>query len=592
MRDARLYRMMVTPGEVSWKRPADHEADWFNLFFIHQNHAPRGVKNSISEALLPKWLDFVVWGHEHACKVEPTPSAEGSGNFLVSQPGSSVQTTLSEDEAIPKKILLLELKGQNYRTFAIPLLTVRPFVFQNLALKDHPQLAERPEDQDAVQRFLHDAVTAAIAQANAQPLAQAQGAQGATAGGAAGPSAAPGEPQGAMLPLVRLRVDHSGGFPTVPLQRFGAPFQGRVANPWDLLQFHKAAQRRTGGGKKEHAGEPLAPEGGAEAGEYLAPELGDFRRIDALVAEHLLATLQILTEGDMAAALEEFVQHDEKGALEKAVKSALLESQRRVAAKGALGGEDAKELNQAINTSVKEMKEASLAKRAANKEKKEASKASKEGAHAAADEAEEEIELEPEPEDGAAAQPKAKAAKAAAKPRAKAGAAKGKQATLPGLFTGASAEGDTPRRVPARRAAAKKKPYADDSEAEEGGGGASRRDSDEEMEAEAEGIESEEDDDAPVAKGPGRAGRGKAAAAPAGGRGRGRKAAGGSPAPRKRARADDVIVIDSGDDEPAAPPSKAPRKPAVSQPPPPSQAATGGTAPSRGGWGSAASKKI
>ena len=227
-------------------------------------------------------------------------------------------------------------------------------------------------------------------------------------------SAAPGEPQAAMLPLVRLRVDHSGGFPTVPLQRFGAPFQGRVANPWDLLQFHKAAQRRTGAGKKEHAatGESLAPEGAAEAGEYLAPELGDFRRIDALVAEHLPATLQILTEGDMAAALEEFVQHDEKGALEKAVKSALLESQRRVAAKGALGGEDAKELNQAINTSVKEMKEASLAKRAANKEKKEASKASKEGAREAADEAEE--EPEPEPEDGAAAQPKAKAPKAAA----------------------------------------------------------------------------------------------------------------------------------------------------------------------------------
>lgn len=106
--------MMVTPGEVTWNTPSDTPeipADsWFNLFFIHQNHAPRGSKNAVSEKLLPPWLHFVVWGHEHACKVEPQISAEGGGHFSVSQPGSSVPTTLSEDEAIPKKVFLLEAR--------------------------------------------------------------------------------------------------------------------------------------------------------------------------------------------------------------------------------------------------------------------------------------------------------------------------------------------------------------------------------------------------------------------------------------------------------------------------------------------------
>lgn len=116
LRDSRLHRMMVTPGEVTWRRPAGAPGapveSWFNLFFIHQNHSPRGAKNSVSEALLPQWLDFVVWGHEHACRVEPRCSAEAGGTFVVSQPGSSVATTLSEDEALPKKVFLLELQGQ------------------------------------------------------------------------------------------------------------------------------------------------------------------------------------------------------------------------------------------------------------------------------------------------------------------------------------------------------------------------------------------------------------------------------------------------------------------------------------------------
>lgn len=49
--------------------------------------------------------------------------------------------------------------------------------------------------------------------------------------------------QRAMLPLVRLRVDYTG-FSTINAQRFGQKFVGRVANPHDMLLFHKAAARK------------------------------------------------------------------------------------------------------------------------------------------------------------------------------------------------------------------------------------------------------------------------------------------------------------------------------------------------------------
>ena len=45
------------------------------------------------------------------------------------------------------------------------------------------------------------------------------------------------------LPLVRLKVDYTG-FSTINSQRFGQKFVGKVANPHDVLHWHKAAAKR------------------------------------------------------------------------------------------------------------------------------------------------------------------------------------------------------------------------------------------------------------------------------------------------------------------------------------------------------------
>lgn len=44
---------------------------------------------------------MVVWGHEHECLLTPVASESGK-NFFVTQPGSSIATSLSEGEAEQK----------------------------------------------------------------------------------------------------------------------------------------------------------------------------------------------------------------------------------------------------------------------------------------------------------------------------------------------------------------------------------------------------------------------------------------------------------------------------------------------------------
>ena len=41
------------------------------------------------------------------------------------------------------------------------------------------------------------------------------------------------------MPLVRIKVDYSGGYQTLNLKRFGEEFRGKIANPDSFLKFFK-----------------------------------------------------------------------------------------------------------------------------------------------------------------------------------------------------------------------------------------------------------------------------------------------------------------------------------------------------------------
>ena len=60
-----------------------------------------GAKNHVPENFLDEFLDLVIWGHEHECLIDAKWSESGKP-FYISQPGSSVATSLAEGEAVPK----------------------------------------------------------------------------------------------------------------------------------------------------------------------------------------------------------------------------------------------------------------------------------------------------------------------------------------------------------------------------------------------------------------------------------------------------------------------------------------------------------
>ena len=57
-------------------------------------------------------VDLVVWGHEHDCRIVPEPVA--GKNYYITQPGSSVATSLADGEAIEKYIISLHLRHHNH----------------------------------------------------------------------------------------------------------------------------------------------------------------------------------------------------------------------------------------------------------------------------------------------------------------------------------------------------------------------------------------------------------------------------------------------------------------------------------------------
>ena len=67
-------------------------------------------------------------------------------------------------------------------------------------------------------------------------------------------------PAGGKLPLVRLSVDVTG-FPSIPVQLFGAKFVGKIANPSSLLNLRR--KRLTGVSRGGEAKEETSEGGGA-----------------------------------------------------------------------------------------------------------------------------------------------------------------------------------------------------------------------------------------------------------------------------------------------------------------------------------------
>lgn len=61
------------------------DMDTFNIFILHQNRVKHGDYAYIPESKFHKFLNLIIWGHEHECRLSPEFNAEGE--YYISQPG-------------------------------------------------------------------------------------------------------------------------------------------------------------------------------------------------------------------------------------------------------------------------------------------------------------------------------------------------------------------------------------------------------------------------------------------------------------------------------------------------------------------------
>jgi double-strand break repair protein MRE11 len=124
-----------------------------------------------------------------------------------------------------------------------------------------------------------------------------------------------------MLPLVRLKVDTTGVSEMSNPIRFGQEFQGHLANPRDVLVFHRAKKSAARSGGKVTAEEPDLDD--AFDKDLTSEEKLARVRVATLVKKYLEAQeLQLLGELEMSDAIAMFVEKDDTHAIQAYVTKA------------------------------------------------------------------------------------------------------------------------------------------------------------------------------------------------------------------------------------------------------------------------------
>ncbi|TIB99721.1 DNA repair exonuclease [Wallemia mellicola] len=291
IRDQR-FNQELKNERVNMYAPLEDADDYFNILLIHQNRINRGALQAVPEHLFDDSISLVVWGHEHDCRIVPEIVSEKP--YRITQPGSSVATSLSEGETVPKHVGLLEINDKDYNLTPLPLKTVRPFVMMDVNLREVEETQGlKFEDKLQVNKYLRQQIEELITRANEEYADRHQGVDA--------PS---------MLPLIRLRVDYTG-FEIGNPQRLGMEFSERVANPKDLVHFTKKRQMKA---KSQVVAD--APEFREDDEENAVVDNTGKLRVEKLVNTFLQAQkLQLLHEEGLQRSVESFVEKNDTHAI-------------------------------------------------------------------------------------------------------------------------------------------------------------------------------------------------------------------------------------------------------------------------------------
>ncbi|TKR78226.1 hypothetical protein L596_019067 [Steinernema carpocapsae] len=298
-RDDRLCRAFqgyVSDEQIHFRRPAEHTEAWFNILLLHQNRPKRSTVRTtgayVNDKLLPSFFDLVIWGHEHECKIDPeyveSGRVDGDGFFIL-QPGSSIATSLTKDEAIPKHIALLKVRGRKFVSKPIPLETVRQLFVDELNFELDYEDVRIPnttirQDRMPDERIVHEKIESMLEEADA--------------------SRGPHQP---TLPLLRLKIIYSGRwtqFPPLNAKRFGVTFADRVANYDEMIQIKTIRQQ--------------GPKDQTQGTGHVGPAVVDrCLTVDQLVSDFFTTCdqtqkMKILTETAMGRSISEYSNEDKK----------------------------------------------------------------------------------------------------------------------------------------------------------------------------------------------------------------------------------------------------------------------------------------
>ncbi|KAF2276211.1 DNA repair exonuclease [Westerdykella ornata] len=308
IRDERLFRNF-REGTVKFFQPTAHKDEWFNLMTVHQNHHAYTDTGYLPENFLPEFMDFVVWGHEHECIIDPTFNPEMG--FHVMQPGSSVATSLMPGEAVPKHVAILSITGKEWHSQKIRLKSVRPFVMKEIVLAEEEAIKRdklwlKSENRTKITQHLEGIVEQLIEDAQREWL-ELQG-----------EDRSDGDIE-IPRPLVRLRVEYTapepGEFKCENPQRFSNRFVDRVANTTDVVQFYR----------KKHTAKAALKNNAELPDQSVLNQLSlDSVKVEKLVKEFLEAqSLTILPQNSFGDAVTQFVDKDDKHAMEMFVNESL-----------------------------------------------------------------------------------------------------------------------------------------------------------------------------------------------------------------------------------------------------------------------------
>ncbi|BEI86678.1 hypothetical protein CcaverHIS002_0700240 [Cutaneotrichosporon cavernicola] len=314
IKDIRFHYQLRSNG-VKMFMPRDGDGgiaadDWFNLLLIHQNRVKHGPQQAVPEGMFDDSIKLVLWGHEHDCRIWPE-QVEGKPYFI-SQPGSSVATSLAHGEALPKHVGILSIQGDKFQIAEMPLKTVRPFEIDELQLLQEAESDGSKinlDDKDTISAVLRDKVEELISKARLNWEATHDVAT-----------------EEMMLPLIRLRVETTGAKEMTNPVRFGQDFIGRVANPRDILQYYrmKVAKRKTVNNPDQPEDVLIDEDEDEDPAAMTTTDRLAKIRMAKLVKQYLHAqNLDLLVEDGLEEAVMRFVDKDDKDAIKDFVRDSL-----------------------------------------------------------------------------------------------------------------------------------------------------------------------------------------------------------------------------------------------------------------------------